>query len=90
MNTGGILAIFALISAFISMYYGIRIANDLRARGYAANPLFIRWMIFNYVGKYKRISLEETGQVGPLYSPCVTSAALAAVFGLGAIFTLMG
>jgi hypothetical protein len=88
MNIGTVLAIAAIISAFGTMYYGIQIANDLRARGYAANPLFTRWMIFNYIARYRRITLEETGHVGPLYYACVTFSILAALLALGALFIL--
>jgi hypothetical protein len=88
INIGTTLAVLALISAFGAMYYGIRMANELRARGHSANPLFTRWMIFNYMAKYRRITLEETGRVGPLYHACVTSSTLAALLAFGALFIL--
>lgn len=78
-------AIIALICAFTSLGFGIRIANELRSRGIQANPLFIRWMIFRYLSVYKRVTLEETGQVGPLYGACSTAATMAALFAIVAI-----
>jgi hypothetical protein len=88
MNTSITLGFMALACAIGSLYYGIRIATELQARGLQANPVLIRWMIFNYIDKYRRVTLEEAGTIGPLYYPCVTLSALAAVFAFGAILTL--
>jgi hypothetical protein len=88
MDIGTTLALLALIAASGAMYYGIRIANELRARGHSANPMFTRWMIFNYMAKYRRVTLKETGRVGPLYHACVTFSTLAALLAFGALFIL--
>ena len=42
-------------------------------------------MVFSYMARYKRITLEETGKVGPLYNQCATISALAALFAVAAI-----
>ena len=85
MEMSLVLALLAVVCALIAMGFGIRIANDLRSRGLQANPLFTRWMIFRYLAVYRRVTLEETGQVGWLYHACSTAAALAAVLALAAI-----
>ncbi len=79
------LAVLALICAVGSVFTGVRIANDLRTRGIAANPAMVRWMIFKYMAEYRRVTLQETGHVGRLYNQCATVSALAALFGIAAI-----
>jgi len=65
-----------------------RISNELRSRGISANPLFMRWMAFRYLSEYQRVTLEETGEVGPLYTTSGTFFGLAAVFGLSTVLLL--
>jgi hypothetical protein len=85
MDASTVLALLAILCALGSVYYGVRIANELRARGIAANPALVRWMIFKYMTEYRRVTLRETGQVGPLYRQCATVSALAAFFAIAAI-----
>ena len=87
MNISLILGVLAIICALGSVFTSVRIANDLRARGISANPALVRWMIFKYMAEYRRVTLKETGRVGPLYRQCATVSALAALFGIGAILT---
>ena len=87
MKLGTVLALLALICALGSVFTGVRIANDLRARGISANPALVRWMIFKYMAEYRRITLKETGRIGPLYHQCATISALAALFAFGFILT---
>jgi hypothetical protein len=37
----------------------------------------VRWMIFRYMSLYKRVTLEETGEVGPFYHACSIASSLA-------------
>lgn len=87
MEAFTILASLALLCALGSVFASVRIANDLRARGVKANPALVRWMIFSYMAQYKRITLSESGKVGPLYNQCATISALAAFFAVAAILT---
>jgi hypothetical protein len=87
MRLGLVLAFLAVTFALISIGLGVRIANELRARGLRANPLMVRWMIFRYLSEYRRVTLEETGRVGPLFDACSTTSALAAGFAIAAILT---
>jgi hypothetical protein len=84
-----ILAVLALICVMVAGITATRIATELRARGMTANPLFVRWMIFKYISDYRRVTIEETGQVGPLYQTCTTFFALAAILGVSTILTLV-
>ena len=85
MTTFLVLCLLAIICALGSVYSAVRIANDLRARGVKANPALVRWMVFKYMADYRRITLDETGKVGPLYNQCATISALAAFFAIAAI-----
>ena len=82
-----ILALLSVVSALTALGFGIAVANYLRERGHRANPLLVKWMIFHYLAKYKRVTVEETGEAGPLYHGCSTAAAWALIFGLAAILT---
>jgi len=85
MTAFAVLATLAIICALGSVYTSVRIANDLRGRGMRANPALVRWMVFKYMSDYKRITVTETGKVGPLYHQCATVSALAALFAVAAI-----
>jgi hypothetical protein len=88
MDATTTLAVLALICALTSLGFGVAIANDLRGRGLHANPLLVRLMIFRYLSVYKRVTVEETGEVGPLYRPCSVAGTLALVLAVAMIFTL--
>ena len=79
------LALLAILCALGSVFTGVRMANELRARGIPANPALVRWMIFKYMAEYRRVTLKDTGRIGSLYHACATVSALAALFALGAI-----
>ena len=85
MSAFTILALLAVICALGSVYTGVRMANELRARGIQANPALVHWMIFKYMAEYKRVTVSETGKVGHLYNQCATISSLAALFALAAI-----
>jgi len=85
MNMSILLGLLAISCALGSVLTGVQMANELRARGIPANPALVRWMIFKYMAEYRRLTLKETGRVGPLFHRCATVSALAAIFGIGAI-----
>jgi len=65
-----------LLSAIWMVVTMIRIQEFLRGRGRKVNPLLLRIMIFDYVGEYRRITIQEHGQPGILYRQFVTAALL--------------
>ena len=85
MELAGVLAFLAVVCALVAMGFVIRIANELRARGIDAHPVKVRWMLFSYLGEYRRVTVEETGQVGSLYSVCSVAGGLAVVLLIAAI-----
>ncbi len=89
MSVTIVLAVLALICVMVAGIAATRMAVELRARGENANPLFIRWMIFKYISDYRRVTLEETGQVGPLYPVCTTFFALGGILGISALLLLV-
>ncbi len=43
------------------------IARDLEKHGVHVNYLWLRVMILKYLSQYRRVTLQETGQVGSLF-----------------------
>lgn len=66
-----------------------RIVDYLRAHGVSANYWSIRWMFPRYLAQYRQMTLEETGAVGSLFTTSGTLFALAAVFGLSLVASLI-
>ncbi len=56
------------------------IVAELSRRGNRINYVLLRIRLFRYVAQYKRMTLEETGKVGPLYHACVWGYFMALVF----------
>ena len=82
----GILAILCAVAGGIA---ATSMAVFLRDRGMDANPLHTRWMLFKYIADYRRVTLEETGQIGPLYYIGGTFATLAAILAIGTLVTFL-
>jgi hypothetical protein len=80
-------AIFCALWGVVSM---ILIAEALRKRNMKVNWIFLKVLIIKYVGQYRKITLQETGKVGPLYYSFVVSMNLALVTGIiGIVFRNM-
>ena len=89
MGLAGVLVFLALVCAFVAMGFLIRIANELRARGLDAHPVKVRWMLFSYLNEYRRVTVEETGRAGPLYSICSIAGTLSVAFLIAAILVVV-
>ena len=85
MDIPRVLAVLAAGSALTALGFAIAIANYLRERGHRANPLLVKWMVFHYLATYRRVTLEESGEVGPLYHGCSAASAWAAILAVAAI-----
>ena len=57
---GVLCAIWGVVAALL-------IARDLEKRGESVNYIWLRLLIIKYLGRYAKITQEETGQVGPLF-----------------------
>jgi len=78
----GLLALGCLIGGGISLG---RIVDELRSRDIPANYWSIRWMFPRYLAKYRQVTLEEDGEVGPLFATSGGFFALAAIFTMAAL-----
>jgi hypothetical protein len=71
-----ILLICALACVCLYVIFSIMIVHQLSKRGVKIN------FIIKYIHQYRKITLEETGKVGPLYYPCIISVNLALVLAI--------
>ena len=85
MDFAEVLACMALVGALVSIWSGVLIAKDLQGRGYPAKPIMVRWMIFRYMAEYRRVTRQETGEVGPLHQRCATACGITALLAVSAI-----
>ena len=74
-----VLLVLALVFVGIFVIFSIMIVNEVSKRGIKINFLWLRLYIIKYIHQYKKLTLEESGRVGPLYYPCVISVNLALV-----------
>ena len=72
--------VLALICVACGIAAAMMNASFLSKRGVKINYLFIRLFIFGYVSQYRRVTMEESGQPGPLFYMFVTSWVLALAF----------
>ena len=56
-----------LVCGVWAVVASLLIARDLERRGVHVSYLWLRVMIFKYLSQYRRVTLEETGQVGSLF-----------------------
>jgi hypothetical protein len=82
------LAVLTVVAALTSLGFAIAVASYLRSKGHAASPLLVKWMVFHYMAMYKRVTLEETGRIGPLYIGCMSAVTAALVLAIAALVTL--
>lgn len=66
-----------LVGIFI--VFSIMIVNEVSKRGIKINFFLLRLYIIKYIHQYKKLTLEESGRVGPLYYPCIISVNLALI-----------
>jgi len=72
-----IFLISALACVCLYVIFSIMIVYQLSRRGIKINFFLLRLLIIKYIHQYRKITLEETGKVGPLYYPCIISVNLA-------------
>ena len=56
-----------LICAVWAVAASLLIVRDLDKRGIPVSLLWMRLMIFSYLGQYIKITRKETGKIGPLF-----------------------
>ena len=65
------------MAAFVIM--AMMMVHEVSKRGVKINIPLLRLLVIRYVEQYKQITKEETGKVGPLFYPCITSIIIALV-----------
>jgi len=83
-----ILSLTAVLCAIAGGITFGRIVDELRKRGINANYWSIRWMFPRYLTLYRKVTLDEDGEIGPHYATSGALFALAAVFGVCAVVLL--
>lgn len=73
--------LLALAILFVGLFviFAILIVNEVSKRGIKINFFWLRLYIIKYIHQYRKITMEETGRVGPLYYPCIVSVNLALI-----------
>ena len=85
MNITIFLAVLAFIAIAWYIVSGIMIVSELQKRKQKINLIFIKVMLPVYAHRYKKITFEETGKVGPLFYHWVISINTALVLAVAAI-----
>jgi len=81
---------FAVIAGIAVVWFivsGMMMVNDLMKRGQKIQFIFIKVMFPVYAHRYKKITLEETGKVGPLFYHWVIAINTALVLAIAAIIS---
>ena len=79
---------FAVIAGIAVVWFivsGMMIVNELIKRGQKIYFVFINAMMPVYAHRYKKITLEETGKVGPLFYHWVIAINITLVLAIAAI-----
>lgn len=87
------LAIAFAVVAFMAVAWNIvstiMIVNWLQKKGEKINFVLIKMMAPVYAHRYKKITLEETGKVGPLFYHWVVSINITLVAGIVTVVALI-
>ncbi len=77
-----IVLICAIACVCLYVIFSMMIVHQLSRRGVKINFLWLRLFIIKYIHQYRKITLEETGKVGPLFYPCIISVNMALVLAI--------
>jgi hypothetical protein len=72
----------ALVSVGLFVVFSMMIVNQVMKRGVKINFFLLRLYTIKYIHQYRKMTIEETGKVGPLYYPCLVSINLALLLAL--------
>ena len=74
--------VLAIICVLCGVVSSIMIISFLSKRGTKINYFLIRIYIYKYINQYRKITIEETGKVGPLFYSFIISFILALIFAI--------
>ncbi|MCK5786602.1 MAG: hypothetical protein KAH54_08610 [Candidatus Sabulitectum sp.] len=73
MELGRIFLGFGLLAAIFGIFYMIKILNYLSSKGMKINWFLLRLKWFTYMSRYRELTVEETGEVGPFHRGYIIS-----------------
>ena len=85
MNIFYVLALAALCCAIWATVVAVLIVIYLEKKGIKTPFILFRMYLFRNIRRYKEITVQETGKLGPLYYPFVVPINAALVLGLAAL-----
>lgn len=75
----------ALVFVGLFVILSIMIVHEVSKRGVKISFIWLRLYIIKYIHQYKKLTLEESGRVGPLYYPCIISVNLALILAIAGL-----
>ena len=78
----------AVLAAFYHVAATILIYDNLRRRGIPVNFVWLRLFALTYAGRYRRLTVEESGRTGPLFYHWVISINAALVLTAAGILAM--
>ncbi len=87
MSLPNLFIVFAVFSALWAVVAVVLITRELDRRGMKTPFLLMRLFVFRNLGRYKEVTLKETGKVGALYYHYIIPINLALIFSLVALVT---
>ena len=75
----------ALFFVGLFVIFSRMITHEVSKRGIKINFFLLRLYIIKYIHQYRKLTVEESGRIGPLYYPCVISINLALIFALAGL-----
>ncbi len=90
METGKVLLLLASVSALSGLYCMVRIVRYLSLKGERVSFFLLRFKWFNYMSRYRELSVRETGSVGNFHKGYTISVLLALVFAIAGTLLLEG
>jgi len=75
----------ALVFVGLFVILSIMIVNEVSKRGVKINFFLLRLYIIKYIHQYRKLTLDESGRVGPLYYPCIISVNLALILAIAGL-----
>jgi len=79
------LLVLALVFVGLFVIFSIMIVHELSKRGVKINFILLRLYLIKYIHQYKQLTLKESGNIGPLYYPCIVSVGLALVLAIAGL-----
>ncbi|MCK5132782.1 MAG: hypothetical protein KAR40_11590 [Candidatus Sabulitectum sp.] len=79
MELGRIFLVLAVFSAMAGIYCMTQILGYLSSKGEKVNWFLIRLKWFSYMSKYRELTMQETGEVGPFHRGYIVSMLISLV-----------